>query len=205
MDPEIISKLAGLPLQLQVIAAGGYCAYRLSYVGIGHSHRATDTIFSTLAFGLVAALGMLLTARGGPIVSASCGFALALVAGAIWRLWLRGGLRRVLRWSGYSWSDDSPSAWDHLLANSQYGPTQITVELDDGRYLLCTNATRAGEAPFGPYVLGTNGDVLMYVDQSIGSDGALREVPSVYDRDWGDLVTYVPRERIRKISIRQKP
>lgn len=204
MDPELVTKLAGLPLQLQVIAAAGYCAYRLAYLGIGHSHRATDTIFSSLAFGLVAAIAMLASARWGIVASAACGIVMAIMSGVVWRLWLRHGLRNLMRKTGYSWSDDTVSAWDHLHEYNRTGPTQLTVELDDGTSLFCSDAGRLEDLPFGPYVLGSAGDVLMYADSSETPDGQFNNVDGVFDPEWGNLVTYIPKDRIRRIAIRYK-
>jgi hypothetical protein len=130
------------------------------------------------------------------------GVASALAAGTAWRFILREALRALLRYAGYSWADETASAWDCLQENSRYGVNQLTVELDDGRYLYCSDTRRVAKLPFGPFTLGARGDLLMYVDRSQSPSGEVRDVEGVFDEDWGDLVTYIPKERIRKIAIR---
>ena len=56
--------------------------------------------------------------------------------------------------------------------------------------------------PMGPYVLGWTGDALLYVDQSISADGNVKIVEDAFDDNWGNLLTYIPKDEIRKISIR---
>lgn len=201
MDPDLVRKLVALPWTLQLVLGSGYCAYLLAYVGIRHDHKAADTVFSTLAFGLIAVGAMTLTSRLIDSAQAVLTFLATLTAGALWRTVLRDGLRRVLRASGYSWNDGTPSAWARLL-QEQHTPTQLTVQLKDGRYLLCTDTTRVKDVPFGPYVLGWAGDALLYVDRSIAADGKVSDLNDTFNDDWGNLLTYVPRDEIRKVSIR---
>lgn len=204
LDATNISDLAALPWQLQVVAASGYIAYLLAFVGLRHTHKAADTVFGTLAFGLFALATLsLLPAKVHWIGAIIIALVSSLAAAVIWRWLVRGELRKLLRASGYTWADDTPSAWDRLLEGGYKGTTQLTVELNDGRFLYCTEAERAGKHPFGPFILGTCGDVLLYVDSS-KAPGAepVDHTDAVFDADWGSLLTYVPADSIRKIAIR---
>lgn len=202
MNPDSLTALAAMPLQLQLIGGAGYCAYLFAYIGIRHAHSAGDTVFSSLAFGLVAAIVLLLPLNLPMWAHATIAFALTLSAGVAWRLFVRVWLRNALRKFGYSWADDTQSAWDHMLECTERSPTQLTVELDDGRYLMCSDAFAVKDRPFGPYVLGTNGDVLLYVDKTEYPGEKPQDQPRVHEDGWGSLITYVPRDRIRKIAIR---
>ena len=203
-DLSDLSDLAALPWQLQLVLGSGYIAYLLAFVGIRHTHKTADTVFGTLAFGLVALATLAsLPDQWNALVVAAVAIAAALSAAVLWRWLIRNMLRKALHASGYSWADDTPSAWDRLLEGGYGGATQLTVELNDGRYLYCTEAQRAGEHPFGPFILGTCGDILLYVDSSKASGGeAVDHTASVFDEEWGSLLTYVPAESIRKVAIR---
>ena len=205
MAPDILSGIAALPWQLQIVLGSGYASYLLASYGLRNAHKATDTLFGSLAFGLLSLLTLVVVPRiynVGPVALGCLAFFLALVGAVLWRVIFRKGLRRLLRDTNYSWSDDSPSAWNRLLDCDYKGFTQFTVEMTDGRYLYCTEAERVEGKPYGPLVLGESGDVLMYVDRMKKLDGSLEDLPQVFDDEWGDLLTYIPAGQIRKIAIR---
>ena len=202
VDPEYLKRLTSLPWELQLVLAAGYCAYLTAYVGIRHHHRTTDTIFASLTFGLIAYSALFAMSAYSVPSRIAIALVSAVGAGIIWRVVGRSLLKWIFRKTRYSWADDTPSAWEYLQENSRYGPTQLTVETDDGWTLYCTSAARADKMAFGPFVLGTSGDVLMYVDKSRSPDGEERDLEGVFDDAWGDLATYVPKDRIRTLSIR---
>ncbi len=205
LDPSNLTALAALPWQLQLVLGSGYIAYLLAFVGIRHTHKAADTVFGTLAFGLFSLATLaLLPATVHWIAGAALAIVAALCAAIIWRWIVRRQLRKALRWSGYSWADDTPSAWDRLLECEYKGVTQLSVELDYGRYLHSTEAKRLEKLPYGPFVLGTSGDILMYVDQRESAGGEVDQVDGVFDDAWGDLLTYIPAGNIKALSIRLK-
>lgn len=204
MDLESLVRLTALPWTIQIVLASGYCAYLIAYVGIRYNHKATDTIFASLAFGLVALLVISIPLDLPVWLRGLMAFFASVVAGVLWRTMFRVWLRKAASKLRYSWSDDTPNAWDRLFDLTDHGPTQITIELNDGRYLLCSDADRVGELPFGPYVLGTTGDILMYVDRTITADGELRDASDNFNSEWGDMVTYIPREQVKKVAIRLK-
>jgi hypothetical protein len=205
MDPSTISALTALPWNIQLVTASGYCAYLVAYVGIRYNHKATDTVFASLAFGLVALFVLSAPIPVGDFWQGAIAFLASVLTGIAWRAKLRIWARRIARKLNYSWADNTAAAWDRLLEECDYGPTQLTVEMDDGRYLQCTNAERVGHLPFGPYVLGTTGDVLMYVDQTQTAAGEIRKAAGTYSDDWGAMVTYIPKDHIKKISVRLLP
>lgn len=201
MDPQDLVAITGWPLQYQTVLVAGYCAYLLASVGTRHSHKAADTIFGTLAFGLPALAVWIFLPGLKPGWAFVLSFAVSISIAVLWRTVIKEAIRRFLKHTGYLWADDSDSAWQWLTQNSNFGPTQLTVELTDGRYLYCSDAHAVRDYPFGPYVLGESGDVLMYVDKSKSGD-KVNTIDNVHVDGWGQLVTYVPKEQIRKIAIR---
>lgn len=202
MDADVLSKLAKLPWDIQIVLGSGYLAYLLAYVGIRQNHKPVDAVFLTVAFGLVAVLSLWLTPL--LILPARMGIAVgtSLFAAVIWRKVGRSALRAVFRSTGYSWADETISAMDHLQENNRSHPRQLCVETTDGFTYFCTNTEPVGALPFGPYILGCTGDVLMYADHSQVPGGDPAPVEGWNDEEWGANITYIPANQVRRIAIR---
>jgi hypothetical protein len=198
--------LLSLPVQIQIALASGYAAYMAANTGIRGHHSATDVTFGALAYGLIATGIMALMPRGSNIVvSGFLAFGLTVFSGLFWRkigcrVWMS-----ALRALGVSWADDSPSAWMALGTNTQHYVTQIAVQLDNGTWLRCDDTSKFGNAPFGPCVLGPRGDVALYLTHEEREGEAARELSSVVNKEYGTRMTYVPAERVRRITIRHLP
>lgn len=140
----------------------------------------------------------------GMIVVGVLAFVLTVFAGMFWRkigcrVWF--GLLSVL---GVSRADDTPSAWMALHERADSYLTQIAVELDDGAWLYCDDTTKFAKAPQGPCVLGSNGDVGMYLTHQKRQGGERTAVLTTRDAKWGDRLTWIPASRIRRVSLRQR-
>jgi hypothetical protein len=195
-------KLLSLPWQIQVALGSGYAAYMLAYVGIRDHHKAVDITFKSIAFGLIAIIVLLATMTWNTIWSIIAAVGWSLVAGFVWRRWGMEGLRKILHMTDASWADDTPSAWATIsVCNSKHMVSQISVELDDGTWLQCENATQFKDEPFGPMTLGANGDVAFYVtnEKANGSSSSVNDVIVPY---WGSEITYIPASKIRRICLR---
>lgn len=196
-------RLLNLPWQIQLALGTGYFAYLIACFGMRDHHKPADVTFGTMAFGLCAAAVLALPGfHGWPRVIAA-GLA-PILAALLWRLWLDDALRRLARAINLSWSDDTPSAWYRVTqTNRRHYVTQITVFLDDGSVLCCRDARQFAEAPYGPCVLGVNGDIAFYVThaEQPGS-GCFSERTGVRNPWYGDDMTYVPASRIREMRIR---
>jgi len=190
--------LNNLPWQIQVSLASGYAAYLLAYRGIRFGHRAVDTTFITLVFSLVAtAILNLLGSLAHPVVSGAVAFFCACAIAILWCRFFRSWLYHFLKWAKVSWTDDDPSALATLSSNSKFSISQIAVELDNGAWLQCKEAAKFSDAPFGPFVIGPNGDVALYLTHEED-----KELKTVRDAHWGDRITYVPASRVRRITLR---
>jgi hypothetical protein len=185
-----------------VALASGYAAYLLSYMGMRDHHGAVDVAFRSLVFSLIASSVLALTPHWGVVVSAAAAFFATLIVGVLWRRLGQRLLRLLVRSTDMTWSDDDPSALATLCSNADKRVSQIAIQLDDGTWLRCDNTSVFADAPFGPCVLGPKGDVALYLTHVETAAGDVRELTSVRDAYHGDRITYVPSERIRRMTLR---
>lgn len=196
-------KLLALPWQIQVALGSGYAAYLIAYSGIREHHNAAEVTFRSIAFGMVATIVLASTQQWKFGWSLFAAFACSVVAGVIWRKYGMSGLKWIMRESDVSWADDTPTAWQTItVCNSKHAVSQISVELEDGRWLRCLNTTPVKDLPFGPLKIGSNGDVALYVDAETSPDGTEVDVGPLVADYWGARITYVPAARIRRVMIR---
>jgi hypothetical protein len=195
--------LLRLPLDVQIVLASGYAAYALAYVGLRDRQRPIDIAFISLIFSLVASSVLGWLAPWGLAASGLIAFVASLVAGIVWRKFGRPYVFPVLRYFRITWFDDAPSALASLSDNTIFDVTQIAVLLDDDTWLICDNAAQFNEAPFGPFHIGPNGDIAMYVMRIDSPDGQERE--QTRDIVAGDKITYIPASRIKRFTIRHFP
>lgn len=202
LEDSMDEKLLSLPWQIQLALGSGYLAYQIAYAGIRQHHSATDTIFRAFAFGLVGT-AVILWAPLKPIYLEVVAFSSTLIAGVLWRWIGMEWTRKLLSMTNVSWSDDIQSAWTTITATrTDVRPSQIVVDLDDGRTLLCEDTRRFANAPFGPCVYGLDGSVALYVTDEMRSDGTWIEKPDVENSEHGPLITYIPATSIRRVEIR---
>jgi hypothetical protein len=190
-----------LTLEVQVALASGYAAYAISYTGLRDRQRPIDIAFISLVFSVPATVTYSFFASNGYLISIPAAFLAAIVAGIVWRKFVRPFVFPILRWFNVTWSNDDPSALATLSGDSKFGVTQIAVLLDDGTWLRCDNVLAFENAPFSPYVLGPNGDVALYLTHEESSAG-VKALTSTRDSYYGDRITYIPAARIKRITIR---
>ena len=196
--------LFDLPWQIQVSLASGYAAYLIAYTGIRVGHRAIDTMFATLAFGVVATAVLAVCAEANPFISGGAAIVATIAIAVLWRRFFRGWFYTLLRWWNISWANDDPTALATLSANTKYKATQIAVELDNGTWLRCDDTSRFHKAPFAPFILGPNGDVAFYLTHEERPNEEATEVGHVQDDNYGARITYIPASRIRQITLRHR-
>jgi hypothetical protein len=176
----------------------------VAYSGLRGHHRTIDIAFITLVFSLVATATFALTPAWGVIGKCLVAFISSIATAVIWRKWGRSIVRFLLRLANISWSDDDPSALATLSANSTFPVTQIAVLLDDGTWLRCDDTRQFNDAPYGPCLLGPNGDVALYLTHEEQPGQQAKSLETVRDPNLGDRITYVPASRIRRITFRHK-
>ncbi|WP_147366922.1 hypothetical protein [Aurantiacibacter zhengii] len=199
MSNEFLS----LPWQIQLALASGYAAYLVAYAGQRDHHGAVEITFRSLGFGLVAtaiAAAMAGSPRWLILLTASIG---AIISGGLWRRFGIPIFRWLMKKTDISWSDDVPTAWQTLtVCNSRYPLSQISIELTDGSWLRCIDTRRFAESPFGPAVIGKDGDIALYVTNSTTSDGEDFDAEEIEVDYFGSRITYIPASSIRRVDLR---
>lgn len=200
MDEKILS----LPWQIQVSLGAGYVAYLLAYAGIRDHHKGIDVPFRAISFGLVATLMLYVTSDLSPVFAILSSSLVTVFSGILWRMCGIPAYRCFLRKFRISWADDTPSAWSKIaLENTKYTTSQLAVNLQDGSWVKCSNVHRVSEWPNGPFVLGNNGDVAMYIDKVSYPDKSERDFGETISVDgWGKNMTFIPAQQVRQIKMR---
>lgn len=198
MDERLLS----LPWQIQFALGSGYLAYLVAYSGIRQHHTATDVIFRSVSFGLVGT-AVILWAHLRPGWLEAVAVLATLAAGALWRLKGMGWVKAALGLTNVTWADDIPSAWLSITAvRTDVRPSQIAVDLDNGRMLVCDDTRRFEDAPFGPCIFGLDGSLALYVTAEMRPDGTWIEKGDVEDLSDGPRLTYLPASVVKRVELR---
>lgn len=198
MTPDLLK----IPLAIQIALAGGYLAYLVAYAGIRQHHNATDAAFRSLVFSL-AASAVLVSKPFMPYVNEAVAMAAALALGIAWRWLGMGGAQGALRWAHITWADDVPSAWVTITAlRTNARPSQIAVDIEGGRVLLCEDTRLFEGAPFAPCVFGLDGSIALYVTAEMRPDGTWVKKTDIRHPIVGDKLTYIPASAIKRVEIR---
>lgn len=195
------NELIQLSFAVQVAIGGGYLAYLIAYAGIRQHHTAADAILMAFAFGVPASLIMKFGYQS-PFWTPVVAFLLSIVSGICWRWFGREGWAALLRGARISWADDIPTAWISVTAKrTDYSPSQVIVEMTDGRILMCDDTRPFWDAHEGPVTLGLVGDIALYVtsEKAVGGDWINKE--DVRHAD-GDLITLIPAAQIKRVELR---
>ncbi len=206
-------KILGLPFHLQLALGSGYLAYLIAYAGIRQHHTPIEVFFRAVAFGMAATAIMLwapeapraLNSWKHPVWRPVTAFLTTVLIGAFWRWRGRRWSSSALRWLNVSWTDDIPTAWLSVTAtDTNVTPTQIIVDLDNGRTLLCEDTRIFETAPFSPCIYGLDGSLAFYVTAERPLNGEWIETEDVRHSE-GDLLTYVPASAIKRVQLRLTP
>ena len=201
-----MNDLISLPFQVQLTLGVGYLAYVFAYRGIRRGHSAQDVVFITLAFSAVAAgMLMVLPHEWSLLATAPLASLATIVLAGLWRRWLRGWMIRLSQKARISGDDGLPSAWDSLLAIPNMVVGQLSVHTKDGRILYQNQrAPYFDGMPLGGMVLGSDGDIVMVVEDEELPDGTEEKREGIVDAAWGLRLTYIPADQVARVNIRAK-
>jgi hypothetical protein len=204
-------KLLNLPFYIQLSLGSGYLAYLVAYAGIRQHHTPSEVVFRSIAFGMAATAVMLWAPEAPaalnnwkhPFWRPSSALVATVTIGAFWRWrgmqWSRALLRRL----NVSWTDDIPTAWLSITATeTNISPTQIVVDLDSGRTLMCDDTRLFTGAPFAPCIYGLDGSLAFYVTAERPAGGEWVERTEIRHDIEGDMLTYVPASAIKRVQLR---
>ncbi|MBB3345968.1 hypothetical protein [Sphingomonas sp. BK069] len=195
------SELFALSFAVQLALGAGYLAYLIAYAGIRQHHTTADAIFKSFAFG-VPASAMMTYGYQTPVLTSLIAFALTISAGVCWRWFGMNAWAALARNAKISWADDIPSAWISITAQATgAAPSQVIVEMIDGRVLMCDDTRDFENAYQGPVTLGLIGDIALYVTSEERPDGKWFDKTDVIHAE-GDLLTYVPVAQIKRVELR---
>ena len=194
--------LLTLPFAIQVALSSGYLAYLVAFAGLRSHHTTTDMLFRVFVFSsLGTAIFYLLP--NDPILAAALATLVSLVLALFWRKYGNRASKFILRKLQVSWSDDVPSAWLSITAErTDLRPSQIVVQLRDGRLLMCEDTRKFANAPFGPCMFGLEGSVAMYVTAEMRPNGEWIEQKDVIHPHEGARITHIPASEIARSEIR---
>jgi hypothetical protein len=191
--------------QLQVAVGSGYTAYMIAYTGIRSHHQSIDTTFRTIAFSVVSTAIMLSLSDVQRTALILIAFGGTVTAGVLWRRFGMDLWEATLRFLDVTWADDTPSAWARMSADQAHHITQLSVLTIDGVRLRCHDASTCGDLPLGPCVLGTNGDLLLYVTHIKRPGEEEKESVHMCNTTHGARMTYLPASSIKELQVRRKP
>ncbi|WP_417794614.1 hypothetical protein [Terasakiella pusilla] len=200
-----MSELLELPLQVQLSLGLGYCAYIVAYSGLTAHHRARDAVFISFAFGAISLLTYSsANEEWGQWTSAAITIAVALFAASCWRkfgrrlvYWLLGKLKIH--------NDDGHSdCWQSLIQTPNLVVGQIAVYTTDGRTLWMNKREPYFNGPKGGLELGSDGSILMVVEEETLPDGEEIQKEDIVHDSWGTRLTFIPSGSITRVNLRVK-
>lgn len=204
--PSDINSILSLPFETLVVLACGYLGYRLAYVGRDAKHRAIDTFMLVLVFASLAKGAFVLAEPCshkfvGPIFAPLMTISTAM----FWRRFGQGWVFAALRMAKVSHHDGYSTVWQSIVGRElPNGANRIVVHLKNGQQLMCAETYYFNKAPFGPYLLGEDGSVAMYVTD-VRADGNAEWVElTPYDperADFGYELTSIPADQIKFVDI----
>ena len=192
-----------LPFEVQVALGCGYLGFATAYAGIAYKLRATDIIFRSLAFGLVALTAFRLFLPISPHFTVAIGVTAVttVISGAIWRVFGARLVVRILHELGVHKDDYFSDTWTALIQQKDLRVGQISVHTKDGR-VLYMNANKYPDAHLGGLYLGGDGSIVMVVEEEELPDGTEETRTGIIDPDWGTRVTYIPAGEISRVNLR---
>lgn len=208
---ETAIQLTELPWATVLTIASGYSGYFLAHQGNRSHHQTADITFGTLAFGFPAlvvfqSLQSLGQFPASGLLWSFLGFLASVATGAAWSRNGRKRTDKLLRGLGATLSDDCPSAWAALGRDPSIISKQLSIKLINGDIYLSEDLSEFRDMPHGPCTIGGSGDVILYVTHiRYAGEADFEELDQGDVTLWGREATYLPKEQIARVDIRQLP
>lgn len=196
-----------IPINLQISLGIGYLAYVTAWAGRRLHHGPLDTLLISVAFSLPVLLLQAVATQALPqpmaaLVAAGAGLLLSLAAAMAWRHRGRARWLAFMGWTGTHAEDGDATTWQALLQTPDLRVSQISVHTSDGRVLYLNDHAKYADAPQGGLLLGTDGSVLMVVEEEELPGGTTEVRQGIADPAGGTRMTYVPAASITRVNIR---
>ena len=199
-----IENLATLPVTIQVSLGCGYVSYIVTTYGIRNRERPLDQLFIVLAYSGFATVFLTYLSVHGAFVASITALIASFLLAIIWRKFLSKKIVLFLRNIGMTWSNDDTSALMTLCRNTTHPVSQIAIETASGDMLECRDTKVFQNSPFGPLMIGPDGDAAIYVTHETSLDSKTVEVNSTFNDEYGTQITYIPKEQIKSIVLRHR-
>ncbi len=194
-----INEMLQLPIYLQVSLGSGFLAYVIAYHGKRKNEKAVDLLFGVIAFSLPGILLWLSLEKIEYATAQSIFLVVTLTVGLglLWRKWGQRLWYHLMHKSRISNDEGYAKTLPRLIQDPTIKPTQLFVTLKNGKILGCTSIDAFRQSPVSGWSIDDEGNIAMYVCEVDGK--------SVIDEtinDWGQLVTYIPKEEVHCMDIR---
>lgn len=199
-----LKDFTSLPEQLQVILVSGYLGYSIAYAGFRENERKDDVLYGILSFGMFGYLFYDFT-RKSYVTFLLPGLGALLISVLIAMLWRKYGryyFNLLLHRAAISNEDGIKTVWSRITQDTMIAPSQLVVCLKDGTILECDEVQSFSTAPIPRYYTDAEANVALYVTKKTTQTGDVKVMANVRDNDWGDRLTYIPKDQIASISIR---
>lgn len=190
-----------LPIEIQTALAGGYLAYCVAYAGLLPERGALHVAMRSFTFGLPAFLICRALTEHSVVLAVALAVLGAVTLGAVWRIWGRSLWMGLMQALNVHWDDSLISTWTALIQQRNPRIDQISVHTKDGR-VLYQNENTFQDAPLRGIYLGSDGGIVMVVQEEELPDGTTEVRKGITDPRGGTRVTYIPADQIARVNIR---
>lgn len=199
-----LKDFASLPEQLQVILVSGYLGYSIAYAGFRENERKEDVFYGVLSFGIFGYIFYDFTRKAhSSFLWPGLGALLVSVLIALfWRKYGRRWFNATLHKAAISNEDGIKTVWSRITQDTAIAPSQLVVQLKDGSVVECDDVQSFSNAPIPRYYTDSDGNVAFYATRKISATGEEKILQHTRHADYGDKITYIPKDQIASISIR---
>lgn len=199
-----LKDIASLPEQLQVILASGYLGYSIAYAGFRENERKDDVLYGILAFGMFGyifydATRKMFSALWVPGLGA---LLVSVLVAIFWRKYGRRWFNSLMHKAAISNEDGIKTTWARIIQDTTIAPSQLVVQLKDGSVLECDDVQSFHDAPVPLYYVDSEGSIAFYVTRKTLPNGEVKDLNHTRHTEWGDKITYVPKDQILSAAIR---
>ncbi|MDO5770226.1 MAG: hypothetical protein Q4P13_12040 [Psychrobacter sp.] len=196
-----MQELLQLPLQVQATLVAGYLGYTILKRDHRKTEKITDVSMLILVLGLPTAL--LIQFCKSPWI-----YLTVLIGPTIAIIWTK-GLERLwttmLHNQHISHRINEGDVWKTLSSDKSVTVTQIKVFHENGNCYCCHDTSEFDRLPFAPFIMDEDG-IAFYVTDTFDkmTDQWIASSDVTLDNDSGSMITYFPREDVKRLEMRCK-
>lgn len=199
-----LKDFASLPEQLQIILVSGYLGYSIAHAGFRDNERKEDVFYGILSFGIFGYIFYDFTrsAHSSFLWPGLGALTVSVFVALFWRKYGKRWFNRILHKAAISNEDGIKTTWSRIIQDTTIAPSQLVVQLKDGNIIECDDVQSFVSAPIPLYYTDSDGNIAFYATRKIAPSGDVKELQYTRDANYGDKITYIPKDQIASISIR---